>query len=75
MNGIIKFLFTILGGIMIGLGLGIMAHRNGLLSAGQFEVAIILSLIAGGFCLALGIPAKRPPESEDYRQSSQPPQN
>lgn len=59
MNTFVKFVFTILGGVLIGLGLGIMAHKNSLLSAGQFEAAMILSLIAGGFFLALGLPGKK----------------
>jgi NhaP-type Na+/H+ or K+/H+ antiporter len=59
MNSIIKFLFTILGGILIGLGLGIMAYKNSVLSGPQFEAAIIMSLIAGGFFLALGLPGKK----------------
>jgi NhaP-type Na+/H+ or K+/H+ antiporter len=65
MNGIVKFLFTILGGILIGLGLGIMAHKNSILSAAQFEVAIVMSLIAGGFFLALGIPGKKTQQDQD----------
>jgi NhaP-type Na+/H+ or K+/H+ antiporter len=77
MHPIVKFLFTILGGILIGFGLGIMAHKNSILSGAQFEVAIILSLIAGGFFLALGIPGRRiRQESEpDSRPTSAPPQN
>ena len=76
MNSFIKFAFTILGGILVGFGLGIMAHKNSLLSGAQFEVAIVLSLIAGGFFLALGIPGRRirqEPEPEP-RQTNQPPQ-
>jgi len=48
-----------LGGILIGFGLGIMAYKNSVLSATQFEAAIIMSLIAGGFFLALGLPGKK----------------
>ena len=66
MHPIIKFIFTILGGILIGFGLGIMAHKNNILSAAQFEVAIVLSLIAGGFFLALGIPGKK--IQQDYER-------
>ena len=53
---------------MIGFGLGIMAHKNSVLSAAQFEVAIIMSLIAGGFFLALGIPGKK--TQQDYERES-----
>lgn len=59
MNQFIKFIFTILGGALIGFGLGIMTYKNNLLSSGQFEAAIILGLIAGGFFLALGLPGKK----------------
>jgi len=69
MNTFVKFVFTILGGVLIGLGLGIMAHKNSLLSAGQFEAAMILSLIAGGFFLALGLPG-RPPISVRVKTAS-----
>ena len=70
MNSFIKFVFTILGGISIGFGLGIMVHKNNLLSAGQFEAAMILSLIAGGFFLALGLPGKRIADSEESSQNA-----
>jgi NhaP-type Na+/H+ or K+/H+ antiporter len=70
MNIFIKFIFTIAGGALIGLGLGIMAHKNNLLSAGQFEAAMILSLIAGGFFLALGLPGKRIADSEESSQNA-----
>jgi len=76
MNRFIKFIFTILGGILIGFGLGTMAHKNAVLSVSQFEVAIIMSLIAGGFFLALGIPGKKIQETEeDRRGNGPPPQN
>jgi len=65
MNTFIKFIFTILGGALIGFGLGIMAHKNALLSVSQFEAAMILSLIAGGFFLALGLPGKKIADRDD----------
>jgi NADH:ubiquinone oxidoreductase subunit 6 (subunit J) len=68
MHPFIKFIFTILGGILIGFGLGIMAHKNSILSAAQFEVAIVMSLIAGGFFLALGIPGKKT-QPDDERET------
>lgn len=75
MNSFVKFIFTVLGGVSIGFGLGIMAHKNALLLASQFEAAMILSLIAGGFFLALGLPGKKirrdeesMPAQEDNRQ-------
>ncbi len=61
----------------MGFGLGILTHKNSLLSGPQFEVAIILSLVAGGFFLALGIPGRKiqsEPEPEP-RSSNLPPQN
>ena len=68
MNRFIKFIFTILGGILIGFGLGIMAHKNSILSSAQFEIAVVLSLIAGGFFLALGIPGKK--IQQDYEREA-----
>jgi len=70
MNLFVKFVFTILGGVLIGLGLGIMAHKNNLLSAGQFEAAMILGLIAGGFFLALGLPGKKIADGEESSQNA-----
>lgn len=58
MNRIIKFVFTVLGGILIGFGLGILAYKNAFLGKGQYEIAMVLSLILGGFFLALGIPGR-----------------
>jgi|GEM_PF-5403571 len=77
MNTFIKFLFTILGAGLVGFGLGIMAHKNNLLTGAQFEVAIILGLIAGGFFLALGIPGRRiqPEPEEPSSTAGQPSQN
>ncbi len=65
MNAIIKFIFTILGGVCVGLGLGMMAHKNNVLSGAQFEAAIVMSLIAGGFFLALGLPGKHTDRGEE----------
>ena len=59
MNGILKFIFTIFGGILIGFGLGIFVHKSAFLGQGQYDIAMVLSLILGGFFIALGIPGKR----------------
>lgn len=59
MNYFVKFIFTILGGGLVGFGLGVMAHKNSIMAPNYFEVAIVMSLVAGGFFLALGIPGRR----------------
>ena len=59
MNGILKFIFTIFGGVLIGFGLGIFVHKSAFLGQGQYDIAMVLSLILGGFFIALGIPGKR----------------
>jgi NADH:ubiquinone oxidoreductase subunit 6 (subunit J) len=59
MHPLIKFIFTILGAGLVGFGLGIMVHKNGVLSAAHFEVATVCSLVTGGFFLAMGIPGKK----------------
>ncbi|MCX6758104.1 MAG: hypothetical protein NTX14_00150 [Candidatus Nealsonbacteria bacterium] len=59
MNGILKFIFTIFGGILIGFGLGIFVHKSAFLGQGQDDIAMILSLILGGFFIALGIPGRQ----------------
>ena len=74
MHFFIKFIFTVLGGILIGLGLGIMLHKNGVLSAAHFEVATVFALVSGGFLLAMGLPGKKIRQETETveRQSSQP---
>jgi len=59
MHFFIKFIFTVLGGVLIGLGLGIMIHKNGILSAAHFEAATVFALIAGGFFTGDGIAGKK----------------
>ncbi len=78
MNQFIKFMFTVFGGAAIGFGLGVMAYKNAIFSASQFEAAMILGLIAGGFFLALGLPGKKirrdeeePAAQENSRQYPQ----
>lgn len=74
MHFLIKFLFTVLGGISVGFGIGIMAHKNNLLSAAHFEVATVFALVAGGFLLAMGLPGRRIQQEMEAaeRQGSQP---
>jgi NhaP-type Na+/H+ or K+/H+ antiporter len=71
MNGIIKFIFTILGGVLIGFGLGIFVYKSALLAIRQYEIAMILSLILGGFFIALGMPGKRMMRIEKEEQQTQ----
>jgi NhaP-type Na+/H+ or K+/H+ antiporter len=71
MNGILKFILTIIGGILIGFGLGIFVYKNALLGKGQYEIAMILSLILGGFFIALGMPGKRMMRIEKEEQQTQ----
>lgn len=71
----VKFIFTIIGGMLVGFGIGIMAHKNGLLSPAHFEVATVFSLVAGGFFLAMGLPGKMiKQEPEVAERGIQPPQ-
>lgn len=49
----------ILGAGLVGFGLGIMVHKNAVLSPAHFEVAVVFSLVAGGFFLAMGIPGRK----------------
>jgi hypothetical protein len=77
MHPFIKFIFTILGAGLVGFGLGIMVHKNGVFSPAHFEVATVFSLVAGGFFLAMGIPGKKMPQEPEVmeRGNSQTPQN
>jgi len=70
MNALLKFFFTILGSGLAGFGVGILAHKNNVLSGQQFEVAIVMSLIAGGFFLALGLPGKKIKDESERAESS-----
>jgi hypothetical protein len=66
----LKFIFLIFGAGLVGFGLGIMVHKNGVLSAAHFEVAVVCSLVAGGFLLAMGIPGKKIQEPEASQRSN-----
>ena len=56
--GFIKFIITVLGGIFVGFGVGILIDKSGVLPAQYRETAMAISLIAGGFFVALGIPSR-----------------
>ncbi|HOX30170.1 MAG TPA: hypothetical protein P5080_02985 [Candidatus Paceibacterota bacterium] len=71
MNGIIKFVFTILGGVLIGFGLGIFVYKSALLAIRQYEIAMILSLILGGFFIALGMPGRKSVQIEQIQNGQQ----
>jgi NhaP-type Na+/H+ or K+/H+ antiporter len=58
MISFIKFIITILGGILIGFGIGILIDKSGVLAAQYRDTAMAISLIAGGFFVALGIPSR-----------------
>lgn len=59
MISFIKFIITVLGGILVGFGLGILIDKSGVLAPQYREVAMAISLIAGGFFVALGIPSRQ----------------
>lgn len=59
MQTFIKYLFSVIGGILIGMGLGIFVCQNNLLDGNMRQICMILGLIVGGFFLAMGIPSKR----------------
>ena len=69
MNTFFKFFFGILGGILIGFGLGIIVCKNSLLAQNQYEAAMVLSLVMGGFFTALAIPGQKthPVEREQHQ--------
>jgi len=65
MHHFIKFIFTILGAGLVGFGLGIMVHKNAVLSPAHFEVVTVFVLVSGGFLLAMGIPGKKIQQEAD----------
>ena len=58
MISFIKFIITILGGILIGFVVGILIDKSGVLASQYRDTAMAISLIAGGFFVALGIPSR-----------------
>ena len=64
MRNILKFLLTVLGGISIGLGIGIIIVNSLILEGIKYWLAIIVSLILGGFLIALGLMVKSRPKTE-----------
>lgn len=74
MTNFFKYLFTVIGGMLIGFGLGIFMYQNAALAKNHYQVAMILSLVFGGFFLALGIPgrAKYPKEEENQIRNQTP---
>ncbi len=71
MAGFVKYLITTVGGILIGFGLGLIALQNTELVKSHYQAAMILSLVAGGFFLALGLPQKRRESVEREDQMTQ----
>jgi hypothetical protein len=60
MPSFIKYLFAVIGGVLIGLGLGIFVCQNAMLAKKYYQIAMLLGLVTGGFFLALGMPGKKP---------------
>jgi hypothetical protein len=58
MTTFIKFVSTILGGVLAGFGIGLLIEKSGGLTIQYRDAALALSLIAGGFFVALGIPSR-----------------
>jgi len=54
----IKFILTVLGGILVGFGVGILIDKSSVLASQYRDTAMAISLIAGGFFVALGIPSR-----------------
>ena len=75
MISFIKFIIAILGGILVGFGIGILIDKGGVLPAQYRDTAMAISLIAGGFFVALGIPARSTDKDIiEPQQPAQPPQ-
>ena len=65
----LKILSRILGGLLIGFGLGILLTQSVSLSHGQYLIILILSLVLGGFFLA--VDWRRKEKKEEVRTSSE----
>jgi uncharacterized membrane-anchored protein len=62
MSNIFKFLLVILGGMLIGFGTGMIVADSLILEGIQYWLAVIASLILGGFFIALGLQIKQHPK-------------
>ena len=75
MVNFIKFVSTILGGALVGFGIGLLVEKSGALAPQYRDIALALSLISGGFFVALGIPSRATDKDIIEPQSqTQPPQ-
>ncbi len=72
MINFLKFIFTLIGGLLIGFGLALLIDKSGAIAADYYDTAMALSLIAGGFFAALGIPARQT-DKDILEQPSSPP--
>ena len=72
-NILLKFLLTVLGGISIGFGIGIIVVNSLILEGIKYWLVIIVRLILGGFLMALGLMIKSRPKTEKKSASRRTP--
>lgn len=76
MKTFIKFVLTIFGGMLVGFGVGLLMEKSGVIHVQYRDIALALSLISGGFFIAMGIPAKKTDKDlVEYQQLPQQPQS
>ena len=64
MQNIFKNLLVVLGGLMIGFGIGMITSSSFIFGETKYWVAVVVSLILGGFFTALGLTGKKKVEKK-----------
>ena len=71
MPGILKILLVFLGGLLIGFGLGMVAAISVVSTQMQYWVIIVVSLILGGFLMALGLTKKEKKRVKEEKEKKE----
>ncbi len=58
MRNLLKILLVVLGGILIGFGIGMIIADSTALGGLEYWIIIVVSLILGGFLMAIGLTKK-----------------
>lgn len=68
--------FFFLGSLLIGFGLGMIIEASTFLSSGVMLAIVVISFVAGGFLLALGLflPREEKPEDPEEKPREKPEQ-
>jgi len=71
MQNIFKNLLVALGELMIGFGIGMIVASSFIFGETKYWVVVIVSLILGGFFIALGLTGKKKKEEKKEEQKEE----